>query len=108
MLVAELAKCNQELSKIPSHFSVSQEILKKKDEEYEIMKRRVIERDNDIKKLEETHKKEVDDLKLQKRGSDDALNIAAQENTKLKDKESTLVDIFKYKLGLSCAKLKLS
>ena len=55
----------------------------------------VTDRDKAIKKLEETHKKEVDELKLQKRASDDDLNIATQENTKLKDKETTLVDIFK-------------
>ena len=96
VLVAELATCKEELLKLSSQSTVPQEILKKKDEDYEIIKKMVIDRDNVIKKLEESHKKEVDDLKLQKRGSDDALNIATQENTKLKDKEATLVDIFKY------------
>ena len=41
------------------------------------------------------HKKEVDKLKLDKQASDEALNCATNENTKLKDKETTLLDIFK-------------
>ena len=55
----------------------------------------VVDRNKTIKKLDEAHKKDLDDLKIQKRASDDALNIATQENTKMKDRENTLVDIFK-------------
>ena len=64
-------------------------------EELEIVKDMVIEKDKLIKKLEESHKKATDKFTIDKKASDEALNIATVENTKLKDKDSTLMDIFK-------------
>ena len=45
--------------------------------------------------MEDTNKKEIANLKAAKKASEDALNIATEENTRLKDKEGTLMDIFK-------------
>ena len=55
----------------------------------------IVEKDKNIKKSEETQKKEIDKLKLDKLATDEALKCATNENTKLKDKETTLLDIFK-------------
>ena len=45
--------------------------------------------------MDEAHKKEVNILQKEKKASDDSLSCATEENTKLKDKEKTLLDIFK-------------
>ena len=52
--MADLARCNEELLKLSAQSSVPEEMLKKKDEEYELIKQMVLVRDNSIKKLEET------------------------------------------------------
>ena len=70
--------------------------LKKRNEEFELMKQMVVERDNSIKKLQDTHQKEVNSLKLDKEALKDELDKTTVETTVLKDKESTLIDIFKY------------
>ena len=72
-----------------------QQALQKKNEEYELLKQMVIDRDKTMKKNEESHKKEISILQVGKKASDDALDRVTQENTLLKDKESTLMDIFK-------------
>ena len=95
VLETELSKCNEELVKLKAQPSELQEAISKKDEDYQLIKQMVVDRDKKIKKLEESHKKDLDDLRMQKRASDDDLNIAVQENTKMKDKETTLMDIFK-------------
>ena len=69
--------------------------LNKKEEELEIVKQLVIEKDKVIKKMEESHVKEISALNLEKKAVEDALNCATRENTKIKDKENTLMDIFK-------------
>ena len=94
----ELAKLKSEMDLLLlTNISTDcQEILKKKDEDYEILKQMVVDRDKALKKLEESYKKEVSNLTIQKIASEDALNSATEENTKLKDKEGTLVDIFKF------------
>ena len=72
-----------------------QDMIKRKNEQLEIVKEMVVDRDKTIKKMEEAHKKEVCILQKEKKASDDTLNCATEENTKLKDKEKTLLDIFK-------------
>ena len=61
--------------------------LNKKEEELEIVKQLVIEKDKVIKKMEESHVKEISALNLEKKAVEDALNCATRENTKIKDKE---------------------
>ena len=70
--------------------------LKKRNEEYELIKQMVVERDKTIKKLQENHKKDIQNLSLEKAALGDELNRVTEENTTLKDKETTLMDVFKY------------
>ena len=51
--------------------------------------------DKKAKKIFESHKKELSELQIEKQAADDALDRVTQGNTLLKDKESTLMDIFK-------------
>ena len=90
-------KNNDELNKSNNQSSLREikELLKKKSDDYEILKQMVVDKDKQIKKLEEIHKKEVSTLKISKTESDDALNRVTAENTKLKDKDNTLMEIFK-------------
>ena len=59
------------------------------------MKQLVVDKDKTIKKLQESNTKEVNRLMIEKKASDDALSCATRENTRIKDKEGTLVDVFK-------------
>ena len=68
----------KEIDKLKSTCT-SEETLKKKNEDYEIVKQMVVDRDKTIKKMEDNHKKEFNDLKTQKKASDDALNKSTQE-----------------------------
>ena len=64
-------------------------------EECDVIKMMAVEKDKTIKKLEDSKAKEIAALKLEKKSSEDALSCATRENTRLKDKENTLVEIFK-------------
>jgi hypothetical protein len=68
----------------------------------------VVERDKTIKKMEDANKKEVAELKVQKKASDDALSNSTEENTRLKDKENTLINIFKCMKPIMDEQLKKS
>ena len=94
-LTEELAKLRQEKQSVPNSATDFQDILRRKNEQHEIVKEMVVDRDKTIKKMEETHKKEVNSLQKEKKASDDTLSCVTEENTKLKDKEKTLLDIFK-------------
>ena len=94
-LTEELAKVRQEMRNIPNSSTDFQDILRKKNEQHEIVKEMVVDRDKTIKRMEEAHKKEVNILQREKKASDDSLSCVTEENTKLKDKEKTLLDIFK-------------
>ena len=95
-LTDELAKVSQEMRDIPNSSNDLQESIKRKNEQLEIVKELVVDRDKTIKKMEEAHKKETSLLQKEKKASEDTLSCATEENTKLKDKEKTLLDIFKY------------
>ena len=64
-------------------------------EEYDIVKKMVVEKDNLIKELKAAHTKEIAAMQLDKKASEEALNNVTRENHCLKDKENTLMDIFK-------------
>ena len=64
-------------------------------EEHKIIKNMVVEKDNFIKNLRADHEKEISSLKLEKKAAEEALNSATRENVTMKDKESTLLDVFK-------------
>ena len=55
----------------------------------------VQEKDKTIKKLEDSRAKDIAALKVEKKASEDALSCSTRENTRLKDKENTLMEIFK-------------
>ena len=95
-LTDELTKMREEMRNNPNISAEIQDDIRKKNEQIEIIKEMVVDRDNNIKKMEEAHKKEVIILQKEKKSSDDSLNCVTEENTKLKDKEKTLLDIFKY------------
>ena len=59
--------------------------LKKRNEEYELIKQMVVERDKTIKKLQENHKKDIQNLSLEKEALGDELNRVTEENPMLKD-----------------------
>ena len=63
--------------------------LKKKNEEYETVKQMIVDRDKSKKKTDYAFKREINELKIDKKASDDALSHATAENIKLKDKETT-------------------
>ena len=64
-------------------------------DEYKILQQMVLDKDKDMKKLRESHEKDITNLKLEKNASDEALNCATRDNALMKDKENTLLDIFK-------------
>ena len=64
-------------------------------EENKVIKQMVIEKDQTLVKLKDSHEREVAALKIQIKAADEALDCATRENTKMRDKESTLMDIFK-------------
>ena len=80
---------------VPNSSNDLQDIIKRKNEQIEIVKDMVVDRDKTIKKMEEAHMKEINVLQKEKKATDDNLSCATEENTKLKDKEKTLLDIFK-------------
>ena len=71
-----------------------QETIRKNMKTYENVKQLVVDCDKKMKKLDEAHKKELDSLKMSKISSDDALSCTTEENTKIKDKEGTLLFLF--------------
>ena len=77
----------------------------KKIEEYEVVKQIVVDRDRKIKKIEELNKKEIGTLKLEKKAAEDALGRATEESTKYKEKENTLLEVFKCMKQLMDSKL---
>ena len=100
---AEVQKANEELAKMKTNVnepnsttSKLRQELKKRTEEYELVKQLVVDRDKTIKKLQDNHNKDISHLRLEKEASADALNRVTEENTLLKDKENTLLDVFKY------------
>ena len=113
-IAIELAKAKEDLNSArrshpPQSSNGSQsfdEEIQKKDEELEMLKEKIREKDKCLKKLDESHNLEVNKLKKDKKKSDDSLNCATLENTKLKDKESTLIDVFKSMKEYMNAKLK--
>ena len=81
----------------PVSWNVSslQKALKKKNEEYELLKQMVMDRDRNIKRIEEANKKEINNILIEKKATNDTLARLTDENTKLKDKETTLIEVFK-------------
>ena len=53
----------------------------------------VLDREKSIKKINESHKKELKEVECAKTNAEENLNSAIQENTKVKEKESTMYDI---------------
>ena len=92
---AEVMSLKAELNKranSSANTNDKQDALRK---DYEMVKQMVVDRDKTFQKIEETNNKEIINLKAAKKASEDALNIVTEENTRLKDKEGTLIDIFK-------------
>ena len=85
---------SQTESQTSNQVSSLQKVIKKKTEDYELLKQLVLDRDRKIKKLEEANKKEISNLHLDKKSSEDTLARLTDENTKLKDKEPTLIEVF--------------
>ena len=69
--------------------------LKVIEEENSLMKHMVKEKDDLIRKMKETHNKEINKLELEKAAAEEAFGNAKRENTKMLDKETILLDIFK-------------
>ena len=78
------------------------ELLRKAQEEpnQESQRLRSIiqDREKAMKKASEDHKKEIDEQERAKRNAEENLNSALQENTKIKEKDSTMYEILE---GLS-------
>ena len=78
------------------------ELLRKTQEEpnQELQRLRSIiqDREKAMKKASEDHKKEIDEQERAKRNAEENLNSALQENTKIKEKDSTMYEILE---GLS-------
>ena len=60
-----------------------------------MIKKMVVDKDKAMKSLKESHEKEVALIRLDKQSSEEALGCATRENIAMKDKENTLIDIFK-------------
>ena len=95
ILEDEVRKANMELDKLKEDQLNPSVDAARKSEELDILKEMIVEKDKNIKRIEDIHKKELDKVKLDKQASEEALKCAITENTKLKDKETTLLDIFK-------------
>ena len=64
-------------------------------EENTLLKQMIMEKDSSFKKLKEAHSKELLNLELEKQSAAEALGNATRENTKMQDKETILLDLFK-------------
>ena len=74
---ASLAKIEIEAMKIKlsaNKDSTSEDQLVKKSEELELVKQLVIERDGTIKKLQDSHQKDISSMKLKKKDVEDELS----------------------------------
>ena len=93
----QVLNLQNELNKIKSEANKkqSENVNANLKDEYEIVKQMVIDKDKVIKSLREKHEKELAALKIDKKASEEALGCATRENVAMKDKESTLIDIFK-------------
>ena len=94
----ELENIKKEMATLTSKISNEnsyEEAYRSLMDEHEIVKKMVLEKDTVVSKLKENYEKEIQTLKLAKSVSDEALNCATRENTAMKDKENTLIDIFK-------------
>ena len=69
--------------------------MRQMDEENSLMKQMVIEKDALIRKMKEAHNKELSSLELEKAAAEEALGNVTREKTKMLDKETVLMDIFK-------------
>ena len=64
-------------------------------EEHAIIKQMVIDKDKQLKTLKESHEKEMTAVRIEKKATEEALGCSKRENVAMKDKENTLIDIFK-------------
>ena len=64
-------------------------------EETALSKQMIVDKDSIIKKLKETHSKQLIQLEMEKKAADEAIGNATSENTKIYEKETILLDIFK-------------
>ena len=99
--LAQLTAANSEVDRLKEvnkdthQISALKETITKKNEEQELVKQMVVDCDKQIKKMEELHKNELTSLKVDKKTAEDSLNCAIEETTKLREKDNTLMDIFR-------------
>ena len=98
--IDQIDSLKMELSNLKAMMSHQQKASENEEldvlkEENKVIKQMVIDKDQILAKLKESHEREIAALKLQTKAADEALDCVTRENTKMKDKENTLMDIFK-------------
>ena len=91
----KLSNLRAELLKLQAQKPTSAEEIVLVKEENALFKQMIVDKDSIIKKLKETHSKQLIQLEMEKKAAEEAIGNATSENTKMREKETILLNIFK-------------